>query len=150
MAKLFDRMMNAMGLGDLEEYEDEFEEEVVEPEISHIRPVRRNNSKVVNIHTNVQMEVVVTHPETYDDAQEICNHIRSKKPVVINLEQMDPVIAQRVMDFVSGSCYALDGNIQRVTNNIFIIAPENVDISSNIRQELQTKGIILPWMGSTK
>ncbi|NLL71066.1 MAG: cell division protein SepF [Epulopiscium sp.] len=150
MAKLFDKVMNAMGLGDLEEYEEEFEEETVEPEISPVRTIRRNNSKIVNIHTNVQMEVVVTHPESYDEAQEICNHIRAKKPVVINLEQMEHSVAQRIMDFVSGACYALDGNIQRVTQNIFLIAPENVDISSNIREELQTKGIILPWMGGMK
>ncbi|NLP46154.1 MAG: cell division protein SepF [Epulopiscium sp.] len=150
MAKLFDKVMNAMGLGDLEEYEEEFEEETVEPEISPIRTVRRNNSKIVNIHTNVQMEVIVTNPESYEEAQEVCDHIRAKKPVVINLENLDHEIAQRIMDFASGACYVLDGNIQRITHNIFIIAPENVDISSDIREELQTKGIILPWMHDVK
>lgn len=104
--------------------------------------------KVVNFQTSVQMEVVVIQPETYDEAQDICDHIKSQRPVIINLENMDRNIAQRIMDFVSGSCYTLNGNLQRVTNNIFIIAPENIDVAGDFREELKSNGIILPWKGS--
>jgi len=102
-------------------------------------------ANVVNFQASVQMEVIVIQPETYDEAQDICDHIKSQRPVIINLEQMDRNVAQRIMDFVSGACYTLNGNLQRVTNNIFIIAPENVDVAGDFREELKSNGIILPW-----
>ena len=151
MSKFLDKMMNFMKLNDdEEEFEVEQAEEemaVAEPmtEVRQLKQYKRNNSKIVNIHTNIQMEVIVIHPDSYDEAQDICDHIRSKRPVVINLEAMDRDIAQRIMDFVSGACYSLNGNLQRVTNNIFIIAPENVDIAGDFKEELKTNGIILPW-----
>ncbi len=111
---------------------------------------RKNTSQVVSIHTNIQMQVVIIKPECYEDAQEICDQVKSKKPVVVNLEKVEYPIAQRIMDFLSGTCYSLDGTIQRVANNIFIIAPENVDISGDFKEELKTKGIILPWVSSGK
>lgn len=114
------------------------------------RTGRRNNSQVVSIHTNVQMQVVIIKPECYEDAQEICDQVKDKKPVVVNLEKVEYPIAQRIMDFLSGTCYSLDGSIQRVANNIFIIAPQNVDISGDFKEELKTKGIILPWVSSAK
>lgn len=111
---------------------------------------RRSNSQVVSIHTNVQMQVCIIKPEKYEDAQEICDHVKARKPVVVNLEKIEYPTAQRIMDFLSGTCYSLDGTIQRVANNIFIIAPENVDVSGDFKEELKTKGVILPWAGGSK
>lgn len=102
-------------------------------------------TNVVNFHASVQMEVVVIQPGTYDEAQVIADHIRSQRPVIVNLEKMDYSIAQRIMDFVSGAVYTLGGNLERVTQNIFIIAPENVDIAGHFQEELKSNGIILPW-----
>lgn len=154
MAKLIDNMINFMKLRNDDDYlddEDEYEEEYessYEPEQKYTAPIAKKppNTKVVNIHATTQMKVVVINPEQYDDAQEICDHIKSKKPVVVNLELMDPETAQRIIDFLSGAAYSLDGDIQKVANNIFIIAPQNVDISGNFKEELKTKGIILPWI----
>lgn len=150
MSKFLDKMMNLMKIYDEEEYIDDEEENIDEEpktfaDVKQIKHYKRTNSKIVNIHTNIQMEVVVIHPETYDEAQDICDHISVKKPVIINLEKLDHDTAQRIMDFVSGACYALAGNLQRVTNYIFIIAPDNVDIAGDFREELKTNGIILPW-----
>lgn len=160
MAKFIDKMMDMMKLSDYEddgtdedyEYEDNFNSFTGEPEPvketasgSSGRSFKSYNggrSKVMNLQANVQMEVVVIQPSTYDEAQEICDHIKSKKPCIINLEKMEHNIAQRIMDFVSGACYTLDGNMQRVTNNIFLIAPQNVDILGNFSEELKENGII--------
>jgi len=162
MAKFFDKMMDMMKLND---YEDESEiEKKGSDDFSTFtgdpKPVKINEeprifksytggkvttsgkSKVMNFQANVQMEVVVMKPTTYDEAQEICDHIKYKKPCIINLENMEHATAQRIMDFISGSCYTLDGNMQRVTDNIFLIAPENVDILGNFQEELKSKGII--------
>ena len=111
-------------------------------------PSSHSTSNVVNFQASVQMEVVVIQPETYDEAQDVCDHIKSQRPVIINLEQMERGVAQRIMDFVSGACYTLNGNLQRVTNNIFIIAPENIDVAGDFREELKSNGIILPWKAS--
>lgn len=112
------------------------------------RKTTRNNPQVYSINTNVQMQVVIIKPECYEDAQEICDQIKTKKPVVVNLEKVEYPVAQRIMDFLSGTCYSLEGSIQRVANNIFVIAPENVDISGDFKEELKTKGVILPWMSN--
>ncbi len=111
---------------------------------------RRNTSQVVSIHTNVQMQVCIIKPECYEDAQQICDEVKARKPVVVNLEKVEYPIAQRIMDFLSGTCYSLNGTIQRVANNIFVIAPENVDVSGDFKEELKTKGIILPWASQGK
>ncbi len=153
MSKFIDKVMNIMKLNDYEDYEEYEEEETGSQddsiEMSQVKNINsytsKRHSKVVNFQANVQMEVVVIQPESYDEAQEICDHIKSKKPVIINLEKMERTIAQRIMDFISGSCYTLNGNLQRVTHNIFIIAPENVDIAGEFREELKSNGIVLPW-----
>lgn len=164
MAKLFDKMKDLM-FGEYEDEEEEYEEDYQTPvlrentvpfrEPSRVKempeytpaPVTRRakgNPQVYSINTNVQMQVVIIKPECYEDAQEICDQVKTKKPVVVNLEKVEFPTAQRIMDFLSGTCYALEGCIQRVANNIFIIAPENVDISGDFKEELKTKGIIFP------
>lgn len=153
VSKFIDKMMDMMKLSDYDEYEEEYEneEEISEtssPDVKHLKNYtskKSNSTKIVNFQANVQMEVIVLQPETYDEAQDICDHIKQKKPVIINLDKMDRDIAQRIMDFVSGSCYTLNGNLQRVTNNIFIIAPENVDIAGDFREELKSNGILFPF-----
>jgi len=106
-----------------------------------------NNAKVLNLQTSIQMEVHVIQPTDYNDACEICNYLIQHKPVIINLEKIEASVAQRIMDFISGCCYTLEGNVQKVTNNIFIIAPANVDVAGNFKEELKSNGIILPWKG---
>ena len=156
MAKFIDKMMDIMKLNDYDDYDDEYdydeedEQEIESSNVSDFKHIKNNKKKsnstnIVNFQANVQMEVIVIEPEVYDEAQDICDHIKSKKPVIINLDKMDRDIAQRIMDFISGSCYTLNGNLQRVTNNIFIIAPENIDIAGDFREELKSNGIILPW-----
>ena len=108
------------------------------------RETSPGKSKVVNIHTTAQLKVVVMQPQTYDDAAEIVDHLKSKKPVIVNLEKLEKEIARKVVDFLSGAVYALDGNIQKVSNGIFLIAPYNVGIMGDFKDELRNKGIF-PW-----
>ena len=97
------------------------------------------------------LDVYKRQPECYEDAQGICDNIRAKRPVVVNLERVEYPVAQRIMDFLSGTCYSLDGSIQRVSSNIFIIAPVNFDISSDTREEPKlNKSVILPWVSQGK
>ncbi len=101
-------------------------------------------NKVVKIHTTAQLKLVVMQPESFEDARDIANHLKSKKPVVMNLESVERDVARRIVDFLSGAVYALDGNIQKVSNGIFLIAPYNVGIMGDFKDELRNKGIF-PW-----
>lgn len=106
--------------------------------------ITSKKSKVVNIAATTQLKVVVVQLERFEESQEIANHLRTKKPVVVNLEKLEKETARRVIDFVSGAVYALGGSIQKVAGGIFLIAPYNVDIMGDVRDELKNTGIF-PW-----
>ncbi len=82
------------------------------------------------------MEVCVIKPSSMDDAREITETLLSNRTVVLNMEGLDIEIAQRIIDFASGSCYAINGNLQRIANYIYIITPSSVDISGDFQNLL--------------
>ena len=82
------------------------------------------------------MEVCVIKPTTVEDAREITETLLANRTVVLNLEGLDVDIAQRIIDFTSGSCFAISGNLQKISNYIFIITPASVDISGDFQNLL--------------
>ena len=82
---------------------------------------------------NAGMEVCVIKPTTMEDTREITETLLSNRPVVLNLEGLDVEVAQRIIDFTSGSTYAISGNLQKISNYIFIITPSSVDISGDFQ-----------------
>ncbi len=149
MAKIFSKISDLF-LGGEDEFE-EYEDEVVEkapftPSEPVIKPQagKKSGSRVVNIHATTQLEVAVLQPQSYEDSREIADRLKSKKAVVINLEELQKEDAVKVLDFVSGVVYALEGDIQKVSSGIFLIAPYNVNIASDVRDELKSTGIF-PW-----
>lgn len=86
--------------------------------------------KVVSLNRSM-MEVKIIQPTSFEDSQEICNTLLEAKPVVVNLEGFDPDDAQRIMDFISGCIYAINGKYHQISKYIFIFTPENVDISGD-------------------
>ena len=90
--------------------------------------------------------IVVFSPETQEDARPVCDNLKNGVICVINLENLDNAVAQRITDFLSGACDALDGSIQRISNYIFLIAPYNIMITAQVREELRNNGMILPWV----
>jgi cell division inhibitor SepF len=79
-----------------------------------------------------QFKLVVIEPRSFDECPKLVDNLKGKKPVIVNLEKIEADTARKIFDFLSGATYALDGNVQRVANNIFIFAPENVDVLANI------------------
>ena len=133
------KMLKWIGISDEIDEEEEFltAGPQAEPEEPMIPAGKRG--KVVNIHTSTQLKVVVIQLTSFEDARDIADHLKAKKPVVINLEKLDKDVSRRVVDFLSGAVYGLDGNIQKVANGIFLIAPYNVGIMGDFKDEL-TKG----------
>ena len=103
----------------------------------------RRSSKVVNIHTTAQLQVVLVKPESFDNVSDIAEHLRDKHAVVLNLENTDKSVARRLVDFLSGCAYALDGKIKKVAISTYIITPYNVDIVGDLIDELENNGMYL-------
>ena len=150
MSGLINKMLNFVGWESEGEEAAEEEQEILRedqhqsPQFLHSASKKQQN-KVVNIHSSAQFKVVVMQPENFEDARDICDHLKNKKPVIINLEDVQKDCAQRIVDFLSGSVYALDGEIQKVSSGIFLIAPSNVDIMGEFRDEFKSKGAF-PWV----
>jgi cell division inhibitor SepF len=130
----------------IDDYEEEFVEEQEEEEVLDIPPAtttKRFNNKVVNIHTNSNMKIAVHEPLSYEEAPEIVDDLKSRKAVVVNFEQLDAGVKRQIFDFINGGLYAIEGKIQKVNKDIFILAPSNVEIDG-LKDELKSRGIF-PW-----
>ncbi len=84
------------------------------------------------------MEVCVIKPTSVEDAREITETLLSSRTVVLNLEGLDIELAQRIIDFTSGSCFAISGNLQKISHYIFIVTPSSVDISGDFQDLLDS------------
>ncbi len=82
------------------------------------------------------MEVSIQKPATFDDSRDICDVLLTGKAAVVNLEGIDVEVAQRIIDFISGACYSMSGNIQKVSSYIFIVTPAGIDISGDMENVL--------------
>ena len=141
---MFNKMLNFIGFEQnvLEEeiMDEEYSEEYYsQPDIDYDVKSKTKKGKVVNIHSNPYVKVMVYQPLSYDDTQTIVDNLKSRKPIIVNLEALESELAQRVLDFMSGAVYALEGSIHKVSRGIFVLAPSNVDISGDIPDDLKGK-----------
>ena len=82
-----------------------------------------------NVVATYRMNVVVIEPQSFDDAQQVAVNLQKKKPVVLNFEKTEKSVANRIIDFISGTTYALNGDIKKISNNVILCAPSNVNVS---------------------
>lgn len=146
---------------DMDEYDYDDEEEELEPEAEPAPASSRrstpfavpetssNNSsarrtgpaRVVNLNNNSSMQVILVKPDRFDTVSEIADHLREKKAVVLNLESTNKDVARRLVDFLSGVAYALDGKIKKVAISTYILTPYNVEIVGDLVEELENSGV---------
>ena len=110
------------------------------------RPLGRrgeSRSKVVNIAATTQMQVVLAKPDRFDMVSEIADHLRDKHAVVLNLEGTSKDVARRLVDFLSGCAYALDGKMKKIAVSTYLVTPYNVDIVGDLVEELENNGVYL-------
>lgn len=145
------KMLDALGLGneneeeedDVYEYTSDREEDEVEVEEKGL--FGRKN-KIVSMPQPQSVKMVITQPTSFDQSEEICNYLKERKSIIVNLEYVNKDVARRIVDFLSGAVHALDGYIQKVSNSIFLVAPANYDISSDLaREELKNK-LSVSWL----
>lgn len=124
-----------------EEYKEENKEKPIKssPKVTPIRPAKKSSSSSLGSN----MEVCVIKPTSMEDAREITETLLDNRAVILNVEGLDVGIAQRIIDFTSGSTFAIDGNLQKISNYIFIITPSSVEVSGdflNFMDSFESKG----------
>lgn len=135
LRKLWDALLEP---SDVSEEELEYTEDLSgsytepEPESEPRRPSlgsrRSQSANIVNIPGTASSKMIVYRPVSYEDTQNIIDNLKNRKPVIVNMEQIEVDVAQRILDFMSGACYAVDGKVYKVSSRIFIVAPANIDI----------------------
>jgi len=151
---LFDKFLNVMRLNPDDEddyYNDDYYEEEDrsvkkksfarddDNDSSYREKQGRSSQKITPMRSSKKqmnasgMEVCVIKPTSVEDSREITETLLMNRTVVLNVEGLDVEIAQRIIDFTSGSCFAVNGNLQKITNFIFIITPATVDISGDFQ-----------------
>ena len=149
---LMDKVWSLIGMENTEPeeenpYENMIDDEEVEDEVED-RKIwgRRNNSKVLNMQATQQVKMVISQPTSFEQSEAICDLLKEKKSVIVNLEYVNKDVARRIVDVVSGAVHALDGHIQKISNSIFLIAPYNYDITNEMaREEIKNK-ISVSWL----
>ncbi len=131
------------------EDENEYEMEEYEPENEEVEEKRiwgKRNNKVVNMPQVQQIKMVISQPTSFEQSESICDLLKEKKSVIVNLEYVNKDIARRIIDVISGAVHALDGHMQKVSNSIFLIAPYNYDITNEMaREEIKNK-LSVSWL----
>ena len=150
---LMDKVWGLFGMDSAEPegYEDEdiydYDSEQEEEEDKKIFG-RKNNNKVVNMQQSQPnaIKMVISQPTTFEQSDEICSFLKERKSVIVNLEYVNKDVARRIVDFISGGVYALDGYIQKVSNSIFLVAPSNYEITNEMaREEIKSK-LSVSWL----
>ena len=120
------------------EDEDDYEDEEPKSGSQKVTPIRKPQRR-----SGGGMEVCVIKPTGFDDSREIGETLLSNRTVVLNFEGLDVEVAQRIIDFTSGSCFAIGGNLQKVSGYIFLATPKSVDISGDL-QDILSGSIDIP------
>lgn len=147
---LWSKMLSFIGYPEQEEEEEK--EFIVREEPKRSDRVKSNVSviadtkkgKIVDIHTTTQFKVVVLAARRFEEVLDIADHLKAKKPVVINMSGVEEKMARRMIDFLSGVAYASDGGIQKISKEIMLVTPYTVEIMGDFQDELLSKGLF-PW-----
>lgn len=143
---IYNKFLDFIGISEVEDKSDGdiFEEESgressavhrrtaeVEPRKISREPRIQGGGESVTTPNVAAMKMIVYHPVSYEDAQNIIDNLRARKPVIVNMEELDVACAQRILDFISGAIYAVNGTIAKISRGIFVVAPTNYDVVGN-------------------
>ncbi|MDP4162728.1 MAG: cell division protein SepF [Bacillota bacterium] len=119
----------------------DYTEEDFPEEVEPVKAPKQQSGKQQNVvslqSAQKSSKVVLIEPRVYAEAQDIADHLKKFRAVVVNLQRIEHDQAKRIVDFLSGTVYAIGGDIQRIGNSIFLCTPDNVEVSGNISEILQ-------------
>ncbi|WNC12806.1 cell division protein SepF [Brevibacillus brevis] len=136
---VMNKLMGFLGLENEEYIEETVEEEHEEQDSSARRQPATRASNVVPFQAREKegIRLILCEPRHYSDAQDIADNLRHRRPVVVNLHRVEKDQAKRIIDFLSGTVYALNGDIQKVGDTIFVCTPDHVDIQGTISSVME-------------
>ncbi|MDD5923024.1 MAG: cell division protein SepF [Eubacteriales bacterium] len=109
-----------------------FTEEKKRAPYTQVKPQERRFTAQTNAGT---FKLLLIEPKSFEECPKLVDSLKSRRPIIINLEKIETDTARKIFDFLSGAIYALNGNVTKVANNIFVFAPENVDIAGGQQPE---------------
>ncbi len=134
---LVEKIKDLTGFGEIdyeEDYEEEYEEPIAEKAQKKNSFVKKN--KVVSLGTyEPQNRIVVLKPRSFNNSTEVADELKQRRPVIIDVGALDPDEARRVVDFIAGTVYGVDGNMQKVSGGIFLATPNHVDIMGEVLKD---------------
>lgn len=158
MSALMDRVFDFLGVetassdpdefNDVNTYNDEEEIEAVEERKLFGRRTK-DKDKVVSMSQSQanSVKMVICQPTSFDQAQEICGFLLERKSIILNLEYVNKDVQRRIIDFVSGGTFSLNGHLEKISNSIFLVAPSNYDIANDVaREEMKSKLSAVSWL----
>ncbi len=152
----YDEMLDDEYLDEDDEYEEEKPKQRKRPFLSFRRRKKETEdsldeseekeSRVIQFHGKEEEEEVVKviKPQEFNEAQVVAEFLKEGKTIVVNLEGIEISQAQRIIDFIGGASYAVDGSLKAISNNIFIVAPGNIEVSGDLRDEIISDSMISP------
>ena len=131
---MMEKVKDFIGITDLEEdYEEEdLVSEGTERNKNERMGTNTKRNNVIKVHSNTDMKVFICEPEKYEDCTKAVDEIKNRKVVVLNIEGMELEDQKQVFEFIKGAIYALEASIQKVSNGIFVLAPNNVQIDGRL------------------
>ena len=90
-------------------------------------------NNLVSIHSSKPMKVVVFEPEKFDEVQVLADHLKSRQEIILNMENTSPDVSQRIIDFIAGATYSLEGHTEQIGKHVFVFTPSNIEISKDSR-----------------
>ncbi|MDF2593779.1 MAG: hypothetical protein K0R69_120 [Clostridia bacterium] len=146
MSSFMSKLRNVFSPQDEYDDDDDLEDTVRESEpinrnIGHTVPL--TPAKVVTLNQGNKMEILNFTMLSYDMTGEISSYIKARKPIIVNMEKIAQHEMQRAVDYLTGACCALNGSVEKITDNIFIFAPEHVNVNP---ERLKQKSIFPPTL----
>jgi len=127
----FDKIINFIGYSDQEEDEDSFIEDAYRDGVRG-----RKSAPVLSLHSAPEVKIIVMTPASFDEAETVAGNLKNRKPVIVNFSKITKEAAQRFLDFLSGTVFALHGNMQRVSKDTFLFVPSNMTVHSDLQESI--------------
>ena len=149
---LMSKIWNVFGMDTREDYEEMDEDYITDEELEE--PQEKSffgrKNKIVNMPGTEHVRMNISRPTTFEESEEICACLKERKSVIVNLEYVNKDVARRIVDFMSGAVFGLNGYIQKISNSIFLVAPHNYEITNELTREDIKNKLSMSWLKNTQ
>ncbi len=145
MAGAINKLLDFFGWESQENEEDLYDDTMPEEtasvsETARSMPKGRPQGKVVPLGAPTDRKVIIRSPQNILEMKELVDHLRARSTVIMNVEKTEPQLAQRMVDFLSGAVYCIDGDMEKLSSGVIIAVPNGVDITADLRDDVRNKG----------